>query len=108
MKTTVQGGFPGLGTSIILRNRAAISGCTRQNAWEIHAEGSRHVSELFQPRGVMGERGMEMPTILVIILIVLLVGGGGYGLNAGWGYGPTGGIGLIVLILIVLLVMGRI
>ena len=49
-----------------------------------------------------------MSTIIVIILIVLLLGGGGYGYNAGWGAGPTGGIGLIVRILIVLLVLGRI
>lgn len=28
--------------------------------------------------------------------------------SRGWGYGPSGGVGLIVLILVVLLLMGRI
>ncbi len=49
---------------------------------------------------------MSTTTLIVIILILLLLGGGGYGYRAGWGGGPVGGIGLIVLVLIVLLVMG--
>ena len=27
--------------------------------------------------------------------------------SAGWGYGPSGGLGLVLLILIILIVMGR-
>jgi hypothetical protein len=48
-------------------------------------------------------------TILLIILILLLIGGlPTWGYSSGWGYYPSGGIGLLLVIVIVLLVMGRI
>lgn len=47
-------------------------------------------------------------TILLIILILALLGSFPlWPYSAGWGYGPSGGVGLILLILIVLIVMGR-
>jgi hypothetical protein len=47
-------------------------------------------------------------TILLIILILALVGSlPTWPYSSGWGYYPSGGFGLIVLILIILLVMGR-
>jgi hypothetical protein len=47
-------------------------------------------------------------TILVIILILALLGSlPTWGYSRGWGYGPSGGVGLIVLILIILLLTGR-
>lgn len=50
-----------------------------------------------------------MPTILLIILIVLLLGAlPTWPYSAGWGYYPSGGLGLVVLIVIVLLLAGRI
>jgi len=50
-----------------------------------------------------------MGTILLIILILLLIGAlPSWPYSKGWGYYPTGGIGLILLILIILLAMGRI
>lgn len=50
-----------------------------------------------------------MPTILFIILIVLLLGAlPTWPYSAGWGYYPSGGVGLILLIVIVLFLMGRI
>ena len=50
-----------------------------------------------------------MGTILLIILILILVGAlPTWPHSRGWGYYPSGGIGLFVLILIVLLLMGRI
>jgi hypothetical protein len=50
-----------------------------------------------------------MPTILLIILIVLLLGAlPTWPYSADWGYYPSGGLGLVLLIVIVLLVMGRI
>ena len=50
-----------------------------------------------------------MSTILLIILILLLVGAlPTWSHSSKWGYGPSGGLGLVVLILIVLLLMGRI
>ena len=50
-----------------------------------------------------------MGTILLIILILLLIGAlPNWPYSTGWGYYPSGGIGLILLILIILLAMGRI
>jgi hypothetical protein len=48
-------------------------------------------------------------TLLVIILIVLLLGAlPTWPYSGGWGYYPSGGLGLVLLIVIVLLLMGRI
>ena len=50
-----------------------------------------------------------MPTILVIILILLLLGAlPAWPYSRGWGYYPSGGLGLVVLILLILFLMGRI
>jgi Protein of unknown function (DUF3309) len=50
-----------------------------------------------------------MSTILLIILIVLLLGAlPTWPYSGGWGYYPSGGVGLLLLVVIVLLVMGRI
>jgi len=50
-----------------------------------------------------------MGLILLIVLIVLLVGAlPTWPYSAGWGYYPTGGIGLVLIVLLVLLVMGRV
>jgi Protein of unknown function (DUF3309) len=48
-------------------------------------------------------------TILLIILILLLLGAvPTWPHSRNWGYGPSGGLGLVVVIIIVLLLMGRI
>jgi hypothetical protein len=48
-------------------------------------------------------------TILLIILIIALVGAlPTWPYSGGWGYYPTGGVGLLVVIVFLLLVMGRI
>ena len=50
-----------------------------------------------------------MSTLLLIILIILLlVALPTWPYSAGWGYYPSGGLGLVVLIVIVLLLAGRI
>jgi len=50
-----------------------------------------------------------LSTILLIILILLLVGAlPTWPYSGGWGYYPSGGFGLILIILIILLVAGRI
>jgi hypothetical protein len=50
-----------------------------------------------------------MGTILIIILILLLVGAlPTWPYSAEWGYYPSGGLGLVVLILVILLLTGRI
>ncbi len=48
-------------------------------------------------------------TILLIILVLLLLGAlPTWPYSAGWGNYPSGGVGLLLVILIVLLVAGRI
>jgi hypothetical protein len=49
-----------------------------------------------------------MSTILLVILILLLLGALPlWPYSSGWGYYPSGGLGLILLILIILAVSGR-
>ena len=51
---------------------------------------------------------MSIGTIILIVLILMLIGViPSWPHSRGWGYGPSGGIGLIVLILVVLLLMGK-
>ncbi len=51
---------------------------------------------------------MSLATILLIVLILMLIGViPTWPHSRNWGYGPSGGLGLIVIILIVLLLMGR-
>jgi len=48
-------------------------------------------------------------TILVVVLILMLLGSlPTWGHSRNWGYGPSGGLGLLVVVLLVLVVMGRI
>jgi hypothetical protein len=47
--------------------------------------------------------------ILLIVLVLALVGViPAWPHSNGWGYGPSGGVGLLVIILLVLLLTGRI
>ena len=49
-----------------------------------------------------------MSTIVIIVLVVLLVGVlPTWPHSANWGYAPSGGLGLILLILIILALTGR-
>ena len=49
-----------------------------------------------------------MSLLLLILLIVLLVGAiPAWPYSRNWGYYPSGGVGLLVLILIILLLTGR-
>ena len=51
---------------------------------------------------------MSLTTIVLIILILALIGAlPTWPHSSNWGYAPSGGVGLIVLILIILLLMGR-
>ena len=50
-----------------------------------------------------------MSTLLLIILIILLLGAlPTWPYSSGWGYYPSGGLGLVVLVLVILLLLGRI
>jgi uncharacterized protein DUF3309 len=63
---------------------------------------SRHEQEPWSGALMLG-------TILLIILILILIGSlPTWPYSGGWGYYPSGGFGLLVVIVIVLLLMGRI
>jgi hypothetical protein len=85
---------------------------------------SRRLPDLYRglppaPRARPGSNDLVVPTpketvmsislLLLILLILLLVGAlPTWGHSRNWGYGPSGGLGLVVLILVVLLLMGKI
>jgi hypothetical protein len=49
-----------------------------------------------------------MRTVLLVILILLLVGAlPTWPYSSGWGYYPSGGLGLVLLIILVLALTGR-
>ncbi len=49
-----------------------------------------------------------MGTILLVILILMLLGVfPAWPHSRSWGYGPSGGLGLVVIILLVLILTGR-
>ena len=47
-------------------------------------------------------------TILLVVVILLLIGAiPSWGHSRNWGYGPSGGLGLVLIVVIVLLATGR-
>ena len=52
---------------------------------------------------------MSLGTILLIVLVLLLLGAlPAWPYSNGWGYYPSGGLGLVLIVLLVLVVSGRI
>lgn len=52
---------------------------------------------------------MPLGTILLIIVVLMLIGAiPSWPHSRGWGYGPSGGLGLVLVILLVLWLMGKI
>ena len=52
---------------------------------------------------------MSLSAVLLIILVLALVGAiPNWGYSRSWGYGPSGVLGVVLLVVIVLLLMGRI
>ena len=52
---------------------------------------------------------MSLSTVLLVVLVLLLIGAlPTWPHSANWGYYPSGGLGVLVVVLVVLLVMGRI
>jgi hypothetical protein len=55
------------------------------------------------------ENKMTLGTILLIILVLALLGAiPAWPHSRGWGYGPSGGVGLILLIVLILFFLGKI
>jgi hypothetical protein len=52
---------------------------------------------------------MTLGTILLIVLILVLVGAiPSWPYSRGWGYGPSSLVGVLLVVLLILLLMGRI
>lgn len=52
---------------------------------------------------------MSLSTILLVVLILILIGAfPTWPHSREWGYYPSGGAGLVVIVLVILLLMGRI
>ncbi|MCU8029541.1 DUF3309 family protein [Shewanella oncorhynchi] len=52
---------------------------------------------------------MSIGTILLVVLILMLIGvAPTWPHSKSWGYGPSGGLGLVVLILVIFLLLGKI
>ena len=69
----------------------------------------RQPAKLATRCGSFKGNSMSLATILLIVLVLMLVGAiPSWPHSKGWGYGPSGGLGLVVLVLIVLLLMGKI
>jgi len=50
-----------------------------------------------------------LTTILIVVLVLALFGAlPSWGHSRNWGYGPSGGLGLVLLVLIILVLTGRI
>ena len=51
---------------------------------------------------------MSLGTILLVIVVLLLIGAiPAWPHSRSWGYGPSGGLGLVFVILLILLLLGR-
>jgi hypothetical protein len=51
----------------------------------------------------------SMVTLLIVLLVLMLVGAApSWPYSRSWGYYPSGGLGLVLLILVILLLTGRI
>lgn len=51
---------------------------------------------------------MSLGTILLIVVVLLLIGAiPSWPHSRGWGYAPSGVLGLVLVVLLVLLLMGR-
>lgn len=49
-----------------------------------------------------------MGTILLVIIVLMLLGAvPAWPHSRSWGYGPSGGLGLVLLVLVILLLTGR-
>jgi hypothetical protein len=58
---------------------------------------------------LLGVDVMSLGTILLILLVLLLIGAlPSWPHSKSWGYYPSGGLGVVFLLVVVLLLMGRI
>jgi hypothetical protein len=52
---------------------------------------------------------MSLGTILLIVLVLLLLGAlPAWPYSTGWGYYPSGGLGIVLIVVLVLVISGRV
>jgi hypothetical protein len=52
---------------------------------------------------------MPLGTLLIVLLVVLMLASlPAWPYSGGWGYYPSGGLGLVLLVLVVLALLGRV
>jgi hypothetical protein len=62
------------------------------------------IGHMYRPRRLQ----MSLGTILLIVVILMLIGAfPTWPHSRSWGYGPSGGLGLVLLILLILFLMGK-
>ncbi len=50
-----------------------------------------------------------LSTVLIVVLVLALIGAlPAWPYSSGWGYYPSGGLGIVVLVVLVLLLTGRV
>lgn len=51
----------------------------------------------------------EMTTVLIVLVVLMLLGAfPSWNHSKSWGYGPSGGLGLVLVILVILMLSGRV
>ena len=54
------------------------------------------------------EKPVTLGTILLIVLVLMLIGAiPRWSHSRSWGYGPSGGLGLVLVVVVALLLLGR-
>lgn len=75
---------------------------------EGRAEGTSVTQQRFHSIAI-GPGAKPMSTLLLVILILLIIGAvPSWPYSRGWGYGPSGLLGVLLIVLIVLLLTGRV
>jgi len=70
--------------------------------------GAGHAPTLNQLTHDIEEKPVTLGTILLIVLVLMLIGAiPRWSHSRSWGYGPSGGLGLVLVIVVALLLMGR-
>jgi uncharacterized protein DUF3309 len=80
-----------------------------KNSSRRHRSIRRHELLFSTAQPTFLRKGTAMGTILLIILILLLLGGlPTWPHSRNWGYGPSGGLGLVLMIVLILVLLKQI
>ena len=71
-------------------------------------DGAELARGVHRSRGSLGGSDMPIGTILLIVLLLLVLGSWpAWPYSRSWGYGPSGIVGAVVVVLVILLLLGR-